>query len=58
MSVASRRIGGSPAGAVAVFGVVLGFGLVDGEEQMVNPVNPVSSLALNLVLAALIPATT
>ncbi|MFW5468652.1 type II CAAX prenyl endopeptidase Rce1 family protein [Knoellia sp. CPCC 206435] len=43
--------------AVAVFGVVLGFGLIDGEEEMVDPVNPVSSLALNLVLAALIPAT-
>lgn len=40
-----------------VFGVVIGLGLVDGEDEMVNPVNPVSSLALNLVLAALIPAT-
>lgn len=43
--------------AVAVFGVVLGLGLVGSEDEMANPVNPVSSLALNLMLAALIPAT-
>jgi membrane protease YdiL (CAAX protease family) len=42
---------------IAIFGVTIGFGLVASEDEMVNPVKPVSSLALNLVLAALIPAT-
>ncbi|MFW5472353.1 CPBP family intramembrane glutamic endopeptidase [Knoellia sp. CPCC 206450] len=31
--------------------------LVDSEEEMVNPLNPWASLSLNLLLAALVPAT-
>ena len=31
--------------------------LVESEEEMVNPLNPWSSLSLNLLLAALVPAT-
>lgn len=43
--------------AALVFGALVGLRLVESEAEMTDPLNPVSSLGLNLVLAALIPAT-
>lgn len=40
-----------------VFGALFGLGLVENEDQMTNPVDPWAALSLNLLLAALIPAT-